>query len=90
LIIRNAMPPPMAFLATTVAQLSIQPGDAMKTDSELKSDVQAELLWDPLVPEAKVGVSVTEGVVTLTGHLDAYAEKVAARRAAERVKGGPS
>lgn len=59
----------------------------MKTDSELKRDVQSELLWDPLVPEAKVGVSVTEGVVTLTGHLDSYAEKVAARRAAERVGG---
>lgn len=59
----------------------------MKTDSELKKDVQSELMWDPLVPEAKVGVSVTEGVVTLTGHLDTYAEKVAARRAAERVGG---
>lgn len=59
----------------------------MKTDSELKKDVQSELLWDPLVPEAKIGVSVTEGVVTLTGHLDSYAEKVAARRAAERVGG---
>ena len=59
----------------------------MKTNSELKGDVQAELLWDPLVPEAKIGVSVNDGVVTLTGHLDSYAEKVAARRAAERVAG---
>ena len=59
----------------------------MKTNSELKGDVQAELLWDPLVPETKVGVSVNDGVVTLTGHLDSYAEKVAARRAAERVAG---
>lgn len=59
----------------------------MKTDSELKKEVLSELLWDPHVSEAKVGVSVTEGVVTLTGHLDSYAEKVAARRAAERVNG---
>jgi osmotically-inducible protein OsmY len=39
------------------------------------------------VSETKVGVSVNEGVVTLTGHLDTYAEKVAARCAAERVQG---
>jgi osmotically-inducible protein OsmY len=59
----------------------------MKTDSEIKKDVLSELLWDPLVTETKVGVTVNEGVVTLTGHLDTYAEKVAAKRAAERVSG---
>lgn len=59
----------------------------MKTDSELKNEVLSELLWDPHVSETKVGVSVNEGVVTLTGHIDTYAEKVAARRAAERVNG---
>ncbi len=59
----------------------------MKTDAELKKDVLAELLWDPLVSDTKVGVTVKDGVVTLTGHLDTYAEKVAAKRAAERVSG---
>lgn len=59
----------------------------MKTDAEIKKDVLAELLWDPLISETKVGVTVNEGVVTLTGHLDTYAEKVAAKRAAERVSG---
>lgn len=59
----------------------------MKTDSDLKKDVLTELSWDPLVPEARVGVTVSEGVVTLTGHLDTYAEKIAARRAVERVSG---
>ena len=59
----------------------------MKTDSELKNDVLSELQWDPLVPETKIGVTVNEGVVTLTGHVDTYAEKVAAKRAAERVSG---
>jgi len=59
----------------------------MKNDSELKRDVLAELSWDPLVPETKVGVAVTDGVVTLTGHLDSYAEKIAAKRAAQRVAG---
>ena len=59
----------------------------MKTDAEIKKDVLAELLWDPLISETKVGVTVKEGVVTLTGHLDSYAEKVAAKRATERVSG---
>jgi osmotically-inducible protein OsmY len=59
----------------------------MKTDSDIKKDVLSELLWDPLVSDTKVGVTVNEGVVTLTGHLDTYAEKVAAKRAAERVSG---
>jgi osmotically-inducible protein OsmY len=59
----------------------------MRTDSELKNDVLTELAWDPLVPEARVGVAVSEGVVTLTGHLDTYAEKVAVKRAIERVNG---
>lgn len=59
----------------------------MKTDRDLKKDVLTELSWDPLVPDAKVGVSVSEGVVTLTGHLDSYAEKIAAKHAVERVVG---
>ena len=59
----------------------------MKTDADLKNDVLTELSWDPVVPEAKVGVAVHDGVVTLTGHLDTYAEKIAAKRAVERVTG---
>jgi len=59
----------------------------MKTDSELKKDILSELMWDPLIPEAQVGVAVNEGVVTLSGHLDNYAAKVATRRAVERVSG---
>lgn len=59
----------------------------MKTDSELQKDILDELLWDPLIPDAKVGVSVSDGVVTLTGHLDSYSEKIAARHAVERVIG---
>ena len=59
----------------------------MKTDAELKKDVLSELSWDPLVPETRVGVAVSDGVVTLTGHLDTYAQKVASKRAVERVGG---
>lgn len=59
----------------------------MKTDSGLKQSVIEELAWDPTVNETQVGVEVRGGVVTLTGHLDSYAEKLAAERAVLRVAG---
>lgn len=59
----------------------------MKTDSELQKDILEELSWDPLAPEARVGVAVRNGVVTLTGYLDTYEEKVAVEKAAARVSG---
>jgi len=58
-----------------------------KSDSQLKKDVESELEWDPSVNATHVGVLVKDGVVTLTGHLDSYAEKYAAERAAQRVQG---
>jgi len=59
----------------------------MKTDSELKTDVVAEFAWDPAVSPTAIGVAVKDGVVTLTGHLDTYAEKEAVARAVRRVEG---
>jgi osmotically-inducible protein OsmY len=59
----------------------------MKTDAKLKMEVEEELLWEPAVPDARVGVAVNEGVVTLTGHLDTYIQKDAAQQAAQRVAG---
>lgn len=59
----------------------------MKSDAQLKKDVQAELEWDPAVDATHVGVSAKDGVVTLSGHLDSFAEKYAAERAAQRVEG---
>lgn len=59
----------------------------MKTDAELKKDVADELSWDPAVRSTAIGVAVRDGVVTLTGHLDTFAEKHAALRAVQRVKG---
>ena len=57
----------------------------MKTDAQLKKDVIAELEWDPSIDATHVGVAVKDGVVTLTGHLDTYAEKYAIERAVQRV-----
>ncbi|HEX7440950.1 MAG TPA: BON domain-containing protein [Caldimonas sp.] len=57
----------------------------MKTDADLQRDVTAELAWDPTVKASAIGVTAKDGVVTLTGHLETYAEKHAAARAVERV-----
>jgi osmotically-inducible protein OsmY len=58
-----------------------------KSDSQLKKDVESELEWDAAVHAHNIGVAVKDGVVTLSGHLDSFAEKYAAERAAQRVLG---
>jgi len=59
----------------------------MLSDTDIQQDVIDEFLWDPEVTSAEVGVEVDEGVVTLTGTIDSYAEKLAAQDAAQRVAG---
>ena len=59
----------------------------MKTDSELQRDVLDELKWEPSVNAAHIGVSVKDGIVTLSGHVTSYWEKYVAERAAKRVYG---
>ena len=59
----------------------------MKTDAQLKADVTSELAWDPSIDANAIGVMVKDGLVTLTGHLDSFAEKEAVERAARRVSG---
>jgi osmotically-inducible protein OsmY len=60
---------------------------AVKTDTELQKDVMAELAWDPAVKASAIGVAAKEGVVTLTGHIETFAEKEAVARALRRVAG---
>jgi osmotically-inducible protein OsmY len=57
----------------------------MKTEKQLKRDVEAELRWEPSVNADHIGVSVKDGVVELDGMVDSYYEKLAAGRAALRV-----
>lgn len=59
----------------------------MRSDAQLRSDIVAELSWDPAITATDVGVIVKDGVVTLTGHPSSHAEKYAIERAARRVKG---
>jgi len=60
---------------------------ATMSDSELQRDVLSELRWEPSVDAAHIGVSVKNGIVTLSGHVPSFAEKYAAERAAKRVHG---
>ena len=56
-------------------------------DSELQQAVLSELAWEPSVIAAHIGVTAIAGIVTLTGHVETFAEKHAAEAAALRVKG---
>jgi osmotically-inducible protein OsmY len=59
----------------------------MISDHQLRQDVLDELDFEPSVDATHIGVSVNAGVVTLTGFISNYGGKLAAKRAARRVKG---
>jgi osmotically-inducible protein OsmY len=57
------------------------------TDIRVRGAVVRQLDWDPEVNASAIGVSAGDGVVTLTGFVDSYAEKLAAERVAKLVRG---
>lgn len=65
----------------------------MKTDVkskvavELKDHILEALKWEPSVNEADIGVTVRDGIVTLTGSVESFGEKSTAERAVQRVLG---
>ena len=59
----------------------------MKTDAQLQIDVVEELRWDPSVRDSGIEVAARDGVITLSGVVETFAEKHAAERAAQRVAG---
>lgn len=56
-------------------------------DLELKKAVESELNFEPSINAAEIGVAVKDGIVTLSGRVPSYWEKMAAERAALRVAG---
>lgn len=56
-------------------------------EDDLRQSIIDELEFEPSLDAAHVGVAVSHGVVTLSGHVSSYAEKLAAERAVQRVKG---
>ena len=59
----------------------------MKTDRELQRDVLDEIAWEPSVAVPEIGVTVYDGIVTLTGSVEDLPAKWAAEKAALRVSG---
>lgn len=62
-------------------------GNNMKSDSELRHDVERELESDPSIDARNIGVMAKNGVVTLTGNVSSYSDKWRAERIAKRVAG---
>ncbi len=59
----------------------------MKTDIELRKDVEDEIQWEPRVLTTDIGVIVNDGIVTLTGVVDTFPKKMETENAAKRVAG---
>jgi VCBS repeat-containing protein len=59
----------------------------MKSDVQIQQDVMEELKWEPFLSASDIGVSVKNGIVTLSGQVDAYSKKIAAEKSAKNVTG---
>ncbi len=59
----------------------------MRSDSDIKRDVEDELRWDADINSTDIAVAVHDGVVALTGFVRSYAQKKRAERDAKRVAG---
>ena len=57
----------------------------VKSDLDLRQDIEEELRWDTTIDARKIGVAVEDGVVHLTGEVSTYTERWRADRADERV-----
>ena len=59
----------------------------MRSDSDIKRDVEDELRWDPDISSDDIAVAVKNGVVTLTGFVRSYGQKLQAEADAKRISG---
>lgn len=59
----------------------------MKSDNEILRDVQDQLKWDPYLNKSEIGVSVRNGIVTLTGIVDSYWKRLTAENVVKKVAG---
>lgn len=57
------------------------------TDKQLRLDIIDELDFEPSIDAADIGVAVDQGVVTLTGHVRSYSDKITALEIVETVIG---
>lgn len=59
----------------------------MKTNEVIQKRVQDAIAWEPLLDAAAIGVTVKDGIVTLTGTVDNYTKKLEAENTAKKVAG---
>ncbi|MHB8840513.1 MAG: BON domain-containing protein [Candidatus Aquicultor sp.] len=59
----------------------------MPGDQQVLSDVEDALTWDVRINAANIDVSVTSGIVSLSGTVDTYTQKLDAMQIASRIKG---
>ncbi len=59
----------------------------MTTDSQIYSDIQSKLEFEPLIDHTKIAISVQDGIVTLGGVATSYSEKIMAEHAVKSVTG---
>jgi osmotically-inducible protein OsmY len=59
----------------------------MKSDTEIRNNVIGQLNWEPVLHATEINVAVKNGVVTLTGTVSSYSQKIAAERAVKKVAG---
>lgn len=59
----------------------------MRSDEDVRNDVESELRWDPGLDATDIVVAVRDGAVTLTGFVRSFNEKWEAEDVAKRVSG---
>jgi osmotically-inducible protein OsmY len=59
----------------------------MKNDVQIQKEVMEEMKWEPNLEASQIGVTASDGVVTLSGMVDTYMQKLSAESAAKRVSG---
>lgn len=57
------------------------------TEQNLRDSVMGQLAWEPEVDATMIGVSVNDGIVTLSGYVPNYAARLAAERATRKLYG---
>lgn len=58
----------------------------MRSDHDIQTAVQDELEWSPELDAANIGVSSDDGAITLSGEVTTYLQRMAATKAALRVR----
>jgi osmotically-inducible protein OsmY len=77
----------MLLIGTPPFHNLLPKGTFMKTNAVLQQDVIDELSYEPSIDASNIGVVASNGIVTLTGTVSSYANKMGAEHAAERVCG---